>query len=80
MSRYPVGSLVSTLESDLERRGFRKSGPAHKATAHRPEPLPQCLVRGLTYGFWAGGHRFVCYRPEGGKIEEIEVFQLVAGL
>ena len=80
MSRFPVGSSVSSLESDLARRGYRKNGPAFKATPHRPESLPQCLVRGLAYGFWAGGHRFVCYRPEDGEIREIEVFQLVAGL
>lgn len=80
MSGFPVGSSVSSLESELARRGYRKGGPAFKATPHRPEPLPQCLARGLAYGFWAGGHRFVCYRPEGGDIREIEVFQLVAGL
>ncbi|MFV1592736.1 hypothetical protein VWZ88_09725 [Phaeobacter sp. JH20_36] len=80
LSRYPVGSNVEDLLRGLKGRGFKESGSAFKPAPHRPKPLPHCMRKGLTYGFWAGGSRLVCYRADAGIIEEIEIYQLVAGL
>ena len=80
-SEYPVGSEVAVLSDDLMRRGFRLSGPAWKPTQLNPDPLQNCLKKTLIYGFWASGHRYVCFEPTAeGQIAEIRVFQLVAGL
>ncbi|NSY37814.1 hypothetical protein [Leisingera sp. ANG59] len=80
LSRYPAGSSVEDLQRGLSGRGFKESGSAFKSAPHRPKPLSHCMRKRLAYGFWAGGSRLVCYRAETGKIEEIEIYQLVAGL
>ncbi len=75
---YPVGSPAVLLEHALERRGFRPGQPFAPDTLH--DVWERCLQRGLTYGFWAGGFRHVCYRGEKGKITGMKAFQLIAGL
>ena len=78
---YPVGSSEDMLARDLRRHGFRKSGPAFIPTANDPDPLPVCFNRNMSYGFWAGGRRWVCARlDENQTITEIKTYELVAGL
>ena len=65
----------------MAKRTFRKSGPAFQATPQGPEPLPNCMKKILSYGFWGGGYRYVCYRVSGdGMILELDTYQQVAGL
>lgn len=78
---HPVGSSVSSLEKQFLSRGYKETGAFWKPTPHRPDPLPICYRKNLTYGFWAGGQRAVCVRAgETPTITEIETYQLVAGL
>ena len=78
---HPTGSSRDFLIRDIRQKGFRLGGAASLPTPHRPEPLPECLVRNMAYGFWGGGHRYVCFKADPtGKLVEVEVFQLVAGL
>ncbi|MFY0616369.1 hypothetical protein [Shimia sp.] len=72
---YPLGSEVSVFDQDMERLGFK---PAKFSGQH--DGRRSCKSKSVAYGFWAGGQRYVCYQSANGLIEEIEVFELVAGL
>lgn len=78
---HPVGSSLGSLEKHFRARGYKKTGAFWIPTPDRPNPLPTCYQRNLTYGFWAGGRRAVCVRAgKDQTIAEIETYQLVAGL
>lgn len=80
LDAHPTGSPVAALAANPALRAFDQSGPAFVETAPGYDATQQCLRRSLAYGFWAGGHRYVCVIPEGDRIGQIEAFDRVAGL